>query len=163
MKKLYLVMMLLPFMHQQRYPMQYVSCNETNIQLKDEQNTYDVKLFNIYLKQGQPQYQVCELLEDASNIEIEFDPLIEISEPLNAYIFIDGELLQEKIIKQELGYSKIDNPNYLYYHQMQSEQKVINHQVVESATITKKIKYSFLLICYSITLFCVCIYHKIKV
>ena len=45
---------------------------------------------------------------------MEIDPSTQVSEPLAAYIFVDDELLQKRLIQENNAYTLIHNPEYLY-------------------------------------------------
>ena len=69
---------------------------------------------------------VCEKLEKAQKIEIEYEPLEKENDTfgrISVWVFIDGSLLQEDLIKN--GYAKILslNDEYLYAEKLKESQK----------------------------------------
>lgn len=104
---------LFPYLHHQRYPITLENCETEHIVVKDKGDPFEITLFN--LKTDEAGWKkTCSLLKDAARIEMEIDPSTQISEPLPAYLFIDGELLQKRLIQENHAYTLIHNPEYLY-------------------------------------------------
>ena len=163
MKLLFLVLTLLPFFHDEKYEVQYQSCKDETIVINYQQQEYELKLFNINYTNELSHAKACNLLQEANTIEIEIDPLIKIEKPFNAYVFVDGLLVQEHLIKQELAVPKINHPNYKYSKQMQLQQSVATN-ISKAKTIQKSQHgYIHIIIYYLLLLLSICIYKKIKV
>ena len=100
---------LFPYLHHQRYPITLENCETEHIVVKDKGDPFEITLFN--LKTDEAGWKkTCSLLKDAAQIEMEIDPSTQISEPLPAYLFIDGELLQKRLIQENHAYTLIHNP-----------------------------------------------------
>lgn len=104
---------LFPYLHNQRYAITLESCEKEHIVVKEKGEPFEITLFN--LKTDDAGWnKTCSLLTDADKIEMEIDPSTQISEPLAAYIFVDDELLQKRLIQENNAYTLIHNPEYLY-------------------------------------------------
>lgn len=104
---------LFPYLHNQRYEITLESCEKEHIVVKEKKEPFEITLFNLKIDEAGWE-KTCSLLQDADKIEMEIDPSTQISEPLAAYIFIDGELLQKRLILENNAYTLIHNPEYLY-------------------------------------------------
>jgi micrococcal nuclease len=65
----------------------------------------------------------CKQLKNASKIEIEFEPNSSIKDKYDrylVYVFVDGELLQEKILYNGLADLKYDKNNYKYESELKN-------------------------------------------
>lgn len=65
----------------------------------------------------------CSALKNASKIEIEFEDNSEIKDKYDrylAYIFVDGELLQEKLLYNGLADLKYNKKNYKYSNRLEN-------------------------------------------
>lgn len=163
MKILFMLTALLPFFHYQKYPVNLKSCNNDQILIEYNQEQYSLELFNLVETNEQSRAQVCRLLNEASEIQIEIDPLIQISEPIKAYVFVDGTLLQKQMIQMELALPKINHPHYKYHSQMQVAIKTAYHDTKNKTMNQDYHGLIHLGIYYLILLLCICIYRKIRV
>lgn len=108
---------LFPYLHEQRYVITLESCEKEHIVVKDQGDPFEVTLFN--LKTDDAGWEkTCSLLKDAKKIEMEIDPSTKISEPLPAYLFVDDELLQKRLILENNAYTLIHNPEYRYEEEL---------------------------------------------
>lgn len=118
MKKLLILLTLFPFLHATSYTATYVSCDSDAIVLKLQGQDTQVSLFNVKVKE-QGWSTTCELLSKAEKLHIEIDPSSAVQEPLPVYIFADGELVQEELLKKQQAIIQIRNPEYTYEDQME--------------------------------------------
>lgn len=95
------------------YTAQSMSCVDGGMQINYEGNVYPVELFNIDLS-AEGYLHACSLIDHASVITFEFDESINRDTPLNLWIFLDGELLQERLIQDGKAIVRIHNPTYKY-------------------------------------------------
>ena len=51
---------------------------------------------------------------------MEVDPTSKLDDRLPVYLFYDDELLQESLLREDLAYIKIKNPEYMYAKQMET-------------------------------------------
>lgn len=114
---------LFPFLHDQRYPIQLKSCEQDSLIASYEGTPFTLSLFNIGIKDEKGWKKTCELLSSAKSIEMEIDSSVSISEPVAAYVFVDGELLQERLIREEYAYTLIHNPEYTYQESLSALEK----------------------------------------
>lgn len=126
---------LFPFLHDQTYEVQITSCEQNSIVASYEGVPFTLSLFNIGIKDEKGWQKTCELLTNAERVEIELDTSVSISEPVNAYIFIDDTLLQEQLIKEEIAYTLIHNPEYTYQNKLS---QIENSQHVLATSPIKK-------------------------
>lgn len=105
---------LFPFLHDQRYTVTYHSCEKEKIIVAENDTLFEIRLFNLKITEDEGWETVCSLLEEADTITFEVDATTKISEPLPVYLFTDGELVQERLIRQGSAYTQIHNPEYRY-------------------------------------------------
>lgn len=107
-----------------------VKCENNEIQIQYDNAWYNIILFNISVDEN---IDVCTYLEDAQ-VSIEFEQLIDIANPYNAYVFIDGELLQQILIDEGVATIRLHNPYYKY--ELQEKEKLIEVIAKEELTQT---------------------------
>lgn len=115
---------LFPYLHNERYVVEYAECVNNTIILEDEGEQFQVTLFNVKMKNEKGINYACDVLKDAKEVSFELDPTSQIKDPFSVYLFVDGELLQEVLLKQNYAYIMIHNPEYLYYDEMEEASKV---------------------------------------
>ena len=120
MKKAILLLALFPFLHKTVYPVEYVSCKTGEIIVKHEDETLEISLFNTKITSEKGWNQACSLISEAKQLRIEMDPSSKIEEPMPVYLFADGQLVQEEIIKKEAAYPMIHNPEYTYEKRLEA-------------------------------------------
>lgn len=74
----------------------------------------------------------CSLLKSANKLEISYDPNVSSKDAYNrelVWLYVDGELLQDKLIKKGYGQVNYVNSEYLYLDDLCASQKeaIINH------------------------------------
>ena len=115
---LILLFALFPYFHSQRYTVTYHSCEPERIIVEDGKERFEIVLFNLKISDEQGWDRTCTILQTAEKLEIEVDPSSQISEPLNVYLFADGELLQKTLVREDHAYTLIHNPEYLYEEEL---------------------------------------------
>ena len=98
------------------YTAQSMSCVDGGMQVEYEGNVYPVELFNVDLS-ADGYLRACSLIEKSSILTFEFDESVSFDTPLSLWLFIDGELLQEKLIQEGFAQIRIANPTYKYMDQ----------------------------------------------
>lgn len=84
------------------------SCTETELILQNEEKTYNIDFFNILFHSKEDRMIACKFLEESEKIELEEEPLIE-----NAYyIYIDNQLLQERLVDEDLARVNVSFAGY---------------------------------------------------
>lgn len=109
-----LLVALFPYLHEQRYPVQYQSCEKDHIVVADNKTPFEITLFNLRIRDDEGWESVCRILENADKLEIEVDASAQVSEPLPVYLFADDKLIQQSLIEQHRAYTLIHNPEYRY-------------------------------------------------
>lgn len=105
---------LFPFLHDQRYTVSLHQAENQTIVVEENGNPFEITLFNLRICDDEGWQMLYELLDQAKTIEIEVDSSTKIAEPLPVYLFVDGELVQEKLIASLHAYTIIHNPEYRY-------------------------------------------------
>lgn len=123
MKKLLVLLALFPFLHATTYHGELVSCKQNEIVLKLQNENVEISLFNIKLKDDEAWNKTCDLLTKADKIRVEIDPSSAVSEPLPVYLFVDDELLQSLLLKDQQAYIQIRNPEYTYEKELEQAQQ----------------------------------------
>ncbi len=98
------------FSCEEKYVASEMRCGNNEVEIMYENNWYSIELFNVFVEDG---VNVCEYV-GGENYSVEFEPLVALTQPYQAYVFIDDELLQQKLIEEEKATIKINNPNYAY-------------------------------------------------
>lgn len=114
--------MLFPFLHSQLYEVNFYSCEKDRIILTYQDQPFEVRLFNLKMKNDNGWEKACRMIQHAEQLQIEIDASSKIQEPLEVYLFVKDELLQEILIRENLAYTMIHNPEYKY------EQKLMDLQ-----------------------------------
>lgn len=109
-----LLIALFPYLHEQRYPVQYHSCEKDHIVVSDNKAPFEITLFNLRIQDDAGWESTCRILENADQLEIEVDASAQVSEPLPVYVFADDKLVQQSLIEQKHAYTPIHNPEYRY-------------------------------------------------
>lgn len=109
-----IMFVLFPFLHNTIYPASLTSCNSESIIINSQGEDMTVSLFNLNIINEKGWNHTCKMLEEAKEISFEIDASSKIDEPIPVYLFADGKLIQEEIIRNEEGYSVIHNPEYKY-------------------------------------------------
>lgn len=103
---------------------EYVECNQENLILTDEQTTYNIDFFNVIFYKEENRLVACRYLEEAERIEIESEKHVS-----NAYyIYVDGILLQEIIVDEELGKQNIHYVEYLHNFEKKEQKVMANYE-----------------------------------
>lgn len=103
---------------------EYVECNQNDLILADEQTTYHIDFFNVVFYIDENRLEACRYLEEAETIEIEEEKHV-----LNAYyIYVDGILLQEIIVEEELGKQNIHYVDYLHNFEKKEQKVIANYE-----------------------------------
>ena len=103
---------------------EYVECNQKYLILTDEQTTYNIDFFNVVFYKDENRLEACRYLEDAEKIEIEEEKYVS-----NAYyIYVDGKLLQEIIVDEELGKQNIHYVEYLHNFEKKEQKVIANYE-----------------------------------
>lgn len=113
------VLALFPLLHETSYPAEFQSCSAEGIFLKIKDEVREVQLFNIVMNE-KGTGRVCKALEEAKTITVEIDSSSQVEDPLPVYIFADGNLLQEEVLKNQEGYIAVKNPEYRYEKRMEA-------------------------------------------
>lgn len=116
MKYLLLWLLLIP---QQKYEVELVSCGETIVVSYDDEEIM-IEPFNVMVLESS---KMCQLLESATQIIIESEPNIRQDEVVSVWIFLDGSLLQERLIVMEEAKVIRNHPFYTYQAQLRQAQK----------------------------------------
>lgn len=116
MKYLLLWLLLIP---QQKYEVELVSCGETIVVSYDDEEIM-IEPFNVMVLESS---KMCQLLESATHITIESEPNIRQDEVVSVWIFLDGSLLQERLIVMEEAKVIRNHPFYTYQAQLRQAQK----------------------------------------
>lgn len=114
---------LFPFLHNTVYTAKLTSCEANSIVINSQGEDMLVSLFNLNIVSEKGWNQTCTMLKDAKEITFEIDTSSKISEPLPVYLFADGKLIQEELIRSELAYSIIHNPEYKYEKRLEKLQQ----------------------------------------
>lgn len=146
MRKITLIMLaLFSFLHEERYEANNYKCENNEIKVEYEDTWYDISLFNVFIKE---EANVCSYLK--GDVTFEFDSYVKIENPLNVYLFVDDEMLQQTLIDNNEASIKIENPKYKYKLK-EKEVKVISevnevdtHE--EVFTTSKKIAIAIIII-----------------
>lgn len=107
------------------YPVELKSCDQDRIFISYEDESFEIKLFNIIL-QEEGKETICAQLNEAKDIKIEIDKSSSLEEPINAYVFLDEELLQEKLIMSKGAKIAIHNPEYKYAARLKNAEDALN-------------------------------------
>ena len=103
---------------------EYVECNQKYLILTDEKTTYNVDFFNVIFYKEENRLEACRYLEEAEIIEIEEEKYVS-----NAYyIYVDGILLQEMIVEEELGKQNIHYVEYLHNFEKKEQKVIANYE-----------------------------------
>ena len=103
---------------------EFVECNQNYLILTDEQTTYNIDFFNVIFYKEENRLEACRYLEDAEKIEIEEEKYVS-----NAYyIYVDGILLQEIIVDEELGKQNIHYVEYLHNFEKKEQKVMANYE-----------------------------------
>lgn len=105
---------LFPYLHDQRYPIQFHSCEKDHIVVTDKQTPFEITLFNLRIEDDQGWESVCRIIENADKLEMEVDASTQVAEPLAVYLFADDKLVQQSLIEQHHAHTLIHNPEYRY-------------------------------------------------
>lgn len=150
---------LFPFLHEQKYEVQLTTCEKEHIVVEYQGTPMEVSLFNLQMKSEEGWGEACKLLNDAQKLSIEVDSTTKISEPLAVYMFADSKLLQEELVRSELAYTMIHNPEYKYEKQLleieEAQSTMSQLQGKRTADTYPSNGWKFLLclfFCWSITL-----------
>lgn len=93
---------------------EYVECNQEYMIFSNEENTYNIDIFNVVFYEENGKMEVCKYLSEAGIIEIEEEKYV----PNAYYIYLDGKLLQEIIVEEGLGKQNIHYIGYLHNFEM---------------------------------------------
>jgi len=133
-----LLFALFPYLHNQRYTVQYDSCERERIVVKDNGDPFEITLFNLSVDE-QGWERTCSIMKKAKTLEIEIDASTQISEPLAVYLFADGELVQKTLVRENHAYTLIHNPEYRYEKELQAlEESKATMAIVDPASDTGK-------------------------
>ena len=113
------VLALFPLLHETSYPAEFQSCSSEGIFLKIKGEVSEVQLFNVVMNE-KGSGRVCKALKEAKTITVEIDSSSQVEEPLPVYIFADGNLLQEEVLKNQEGYLAVKNPEYRYEKRLEA-------------------------------------------
>lgn len=113
------VLALFPLLHETSYPAEFQSCSSEGIFLKIKGEVSEVQLFNVVMNEKGSD-RVCKALKEAKTITVEIDSSSQVEEPLPVYIFADGNLLQEEVLKNQEGYLAVKNPEYRYEKRLEA-------------------------------------------
>lgn len=113
------VLALFPLLHETSYPAEFQSCSAEGIFLTIKGEVSEVQLFNVVMS-DKGSSRVCKALENAETITVEIDSSSQVEEPLPVYIFADGNLLQEEVLRNQEGYLAVKNPEYRYEKRMEA-------------------------------------------
>lgn len=106
---------------------EYVECNQEYLILMDEETTYHVDFFNVIFYKEENRVEACKYLENADKIEIEEEKYVS-----NAYyIYVDGLLLQELIVEEELGKQNINYVEYLHNFEKKEQKVIANYENIK--------------------------------
>lgn len=105
---------------------EYVECNHEYLVLSDEEITYNIDFFNVIFYEEENRLEACRYLKEAERIEIEEEKYV-----YNAYyIYVDGLLLQEIIVEEELGKQNINYVEYLHDFEKEEQRVMANYEIV---------------------------------
>ena len=106
---------------------EYVECNEEYLILMGEEITYNIDFFNVIFYEESNRLEACRYIEEANEIKIEEEKYI-----FNAYyIYVDGILLQEMIVKEELGKQNIHYVDYLHNFEKKEQKVIANYENIK--------------------------------
>lgn len=160
MRKITLIMLaLFSFLHEERYEVSDYTCKNNVIKVEYEDMWYDVSLFNVFIEE---ESDVCSYLHD--EVSFEFDSYVKIENPLNVYLFVNDELLQQTLIDNKEASIKIANPKYKY--QLTKKDTKVMKEVAEGQeqdnvfSTSKKIAIAFIVIYLLLCVLLLCL--KVK-
>ncbi len=108
-------------------------CEGESLVFSKEEQTFQATYFNVRMNE-EAYAKACGYLNEAKVIQVEADPQSNLSQPVPLYIFVDGELLQKKLIEQGVSEIAIRNPEYLYEKEMEAaETEVVMARVNEES------------------------------
>lgn len=141
-----------------RYSAEDYTCENNTIRVKYKENWFDLNVFNVILHDDS---DVCTYLE--GTMEFEFEEAIINEEPYEAYIFLDHELLQKKLIEDAKADLKLNSPAYKYTMQVQTKPVIAE---IETEDLAEKNQYSrkiaILLLCIWVLLCAFLLMRKLR-
>ena len=140
----------------ERYPITIVSC-EDGIQIEYLEQLQTLELFNVSIVDVS---DTCRLLLEADVVEIELEPNIQQDQTISAWVFVDGELLQQKLVEKELASVTRQNPTYAY--QLQEETEVVSGFLQTPIEVNQKKGYVILGVMFILTIFFVILHKTVK-
>lgn len=154
---------LFPFLHNTVYSVQVESCSADNITLHYQGASVPVSLFNLKITREEGWGRVCTLLKEANQVTFEVDTNAKIEEPIPVYLFADGVLIQEEVIKNKEGYNMIRNPEYKYAKKlMEMEDSVpVMANAHSPETTDRHFSYGWLFLVAFICIWSFLFYHLI--
>lgn len=121
--------MAIPLFRDTRYRGRVLVCNYNSFLFEYENNQYEMKLFNVMLNDVGNK-SICAILTD-NFIEIEIDKLASTSEVIEVYAFVNDELLQVRLIEENMARLTLRNPEFKYYSEMMNSKSVeVNSETV---------------------------------
>ncbi len=100
------------------YDADQTRCDGQSIEVKYEDQWYELQLFNIILKED---VSICPYIEGA--VSFRFDSMSNLESDLQAYVYVDGQLLQDQLIEAGVAYVERKNPNY--FHVLKEKEEVV--------------------------------------
>lgn len=154
---------LFPFLHNTVYTAKLTSCDANQIIINAQGEDMLVSLFNLNIINEKGWNRTCTMLEAANEITFEIDASSKIDEPVPVYLFADGVLIQEELIRNAEGYSVIHNPEYKYEKQLEKVSNISSTIANPDETVDQKHKrsYGFVYLSVFLLLWGLLFYHLI--
>lgn len=108
--------MAIPLFRNTMYRGNVLLCDYNGFLFDYQNNQYEMKLFNVMLNKEDIN-SICSILS-ANSVEIEIDLLAATSGIVEVYVFIDDELLQTRLIRDNMARITLRNPEFKYYSEM---------------------------------------------
>lgn len=146
---------LFPFLHNVSYEVELKSCENERIIVSKDGTDFEVTLFNLKMKSDEGWTKTCSILNKSEKITMEIDESSAVSEPLAVTLFADGQMLQEDLIRENLAYTLIHNPEYKYETrllELEKSNQVMAQEHVESEYPYEAQGWKFLLFIFLIWL-----------
>lgn len=110
-----IMLALFPYLHDTSYNVQVQSCEPNHIVVVSEGVPQEITLFNLKMKDEKRGWEkTCSLLKDANEVSMQIDKSSAVDDPLSVYLFANDSLIQEDLVREDLAYTLIHNPEYTY-------------------------------------------------
>lgn len=138
------------------YPVEIIDCSQS-IQVQYQQEVHTLELFNVQVHDME---RTCELLQSSKEIEIAFEPNIQQTEVLSAWVLVDDVLLQQILVDENIASIVRKNPTYQY--QLAEESVVVNASLQSIIEEDRSQGYRIVIVHFIICVFCVVVTKAVK-